>query len=44
MLAGAVGELAAALEDVPKMRAQATAVRRLALQVELSAGRVLISA
>jgi hypothetical protein len=44
MLAAAVGLLASALESVPEFRSQATAVRRLALQVELNAGRVLISA
>lgn len=43
MLAGALGELATALERVPEVTAQATAVKRLALQVELNAGRVLIS-
>jgi len=44
MLAAAVGQLATALERVPEVRAQATTVKRLALQVELNAGRVLISA
>ena len=43
LLADAVGQLASALQGVPAMRAQATAVKRLALQVELNAGRVLIS-
>ena len=43
MLAGAVGQLATALESVPELKAQATAVKRLALQVELNAGRVLIT-
>ena len=43
MLAGALGELAAALEPLPEISAKATAVRRLALQIELTAGRVLIA-